>query len=65
MPADSLYPSPDAVARRLADARAEERAASAAARATATWMVEQGASEVAVAEALGVTRMTVRSWLGK
>lgn len=57
--------APEAIAKRLSDARVELQAATEVARAMAQRMVEQGASEVAVANALGVTRVTVRSWLGK
>jgi hypothetical protein len=49
----------------LADARGVETAARAAAQAVALLAAEDGFSEVALARALGVDRMTIRKWVGK
>jgi transposase len=45
--------------------RAAATAALLVARQVAVMAVEDGASEAATARELGVTRMTVRDWLGK
>lgn len=57
--------SPQDVGRALAEATGTLHRARAAMRTTARLMVAAGVSEVAAAEALGVTRMTIRSALGK
>lgn len=57
--------SPDAVARRLTLAREELDAATREARAMAHRLAEQNVAETVIATTLGVTRMTIRSWLGK
>jgi hypothetical protein len=50
---------------RLIKARQQLAAATDFARKTGLTMLEQGATEVEVAEALGVNRLTVRKWQGK
>ena len=50
-------------AERLAAARAELDAATAAARAEAQALHAAGASDYAIADALGVDRGTVRRWV--
>ena len=50
-------------AERLAAARAELAAATEAAKVEAQRMRDSGASEYTIAETLGVTRTTVRTWL--
>ena len=52
-------------AQRLADARAELDAATAAARALATLSTEDNLTEAAAGQSLGVDRLTVRKWRGK
>lgn len=46
----------------LAEARAEQKLARAAAAAVACEACEAGVPEAAVARAVGVTRSTVRAW---
>lgn len=51
--------------RRLRSARKAEQAALEAAKVAAVQAIKEGQTEVAVAAALGVDRMTVRKWAGK
>lgn len=53
------------IGRRLAKARHAERVASQAARNAAIEAAAEGTPETVIASDLGVTRMTVRKWLGK
>lgn len=55
----------DQAAKQLAAARQIEEAAKADAIAAARDAAGQGLSEYVIADRLGVTRMTVRKWLGK
>lgn len=50
---------------RLAEARAGYESARADARAAAVELAAAGVSEYQIAERLGVTRRTLRAWLGK
>lgn len=52
-------------ARHLADARAALDAATAAGRTLATLATDDGLTESATAERLGIDRLTVRKWRGK
>lgn len=56
---------PDPIRAALSSARAADYAAKADARAYTSAAIAAGQSEYQVARDLGVTRMTVRSWLGK
>lgn len=51
--------------RKLRSARKAEQVALEAAKVAALQAIEEGQTEVAVAAALGVDRMTVRKWSGK
>lgn len=51
--------------RKLRSARKAQQAALEAAKVAALQAIEEGQTEVAVAAALGVDRMTVRKWSGK
>ena len=51
--------------RKLLSARKAEEAAFDAAKTAALQAITEGQTEVAVAAALGVDRMTVRKWVGK
>jgi hypothetical protein len=53
------------VGAQLAKARKAEKAARERARELAIEAVNDGQSELGVADALGVDRMAVRQWLGK
>lgn len=53
------------VNKKLAAARAALKAALKAAEEAAVAAIKAGGTEVAVAEALGVNRLTVRKWMGK
>ena len=55
----------DLVADKLASARRDLAVATDLAKEQAALMRDCGESEYTIAEMLGVTRMTVRSWLGK
>ena len=55
----------ESAAATLDTARRTERDAMQAARVAALDAIANGDSEVHVAQALGVNRMTVRKWLGK
>jgi hypothetical protein len=57
--------NPDDVGRALMTARREEAAALAAAKQLAVMLVADGATEEEAAEAIGISRLTVRSALGK
>lgn len=57
--------SPDDAGRTLVRARAQLAEALAAARQVAVMAIADGASEYALHERLGVTRRTLRQWLGK
>ncbi|MDJ1113245.1 hypothetical protein [Microbacterium dauci] len=55
----------DVIAKRLQRARANVDAVTAEAREAALRALAAGTSEVLVSQKLGVTRMTVRRWVGK
>jgi hypothetical protein len=52
-------------ARKLRSARKAQQDALEAAKSAALQAISEGQTEVAVAAALGVDRMTVRKWAGK
>lgn len=53
------------VNKKLAAARAAQATALKAAEEAAVAAIKAGGTEVAVAQALGVNRLTVRKWIGK